>query len=323
VFEDAPALTLSSGHAAIHQALFGDRLRLPLDAELSRRVTGVDPTLAHPSLVCNVAIGQTTYASQRVRGNLFYRGLILQKPIFVGDTLRTTTEVVGLRQNRIKPGRAASGMVALEMTVTNQRGEAVLHFWRCPMIPCRDPEADTGRTDSFDTIPRELDMDAVKAAVPATWNLEAFRKAAPGTHFVDLREGSCYAAEGRDTVTCAPELVRMTLNMGATHTDAAASVYGRRLVYGGHTISIGAAQMTRALANLVTLVAWRSCEHTGPVFENDVLRTEVEVGQKHPLETGGGLVDLSVRVFADRGDQAPEPGEDIQVLDWHLLGLFA
>ena len=75
--------------------------------------------------------------------------------------------------------------------------------------------------------------------------------------------------------------------------------------------------------NLVTLVAWRGCDHTGSVFENDVLRTEVEVGQKHPLETGGGLVDLSVRVYADRGDQAPEPGEDIQVLDWHLLGLFA
>ncbi|MET0730395.1 MAG: acyl dehydratase, partial [Solirubrobacterales bacterium] len=51
VFEDAPALTLTSGHAAVHQALTGDRLRLPLDAELSRAVTGRGEPLAHPNLV--------------------------------------------------------------------------------------------------------------------------------------------------------------------------------------------------------------------------------------------------------------------------------
>ncbi len=59
------------------------------------------------------------------------------------------------------------------------------------------------------------------------------------------------------------------------------------------------------------------------MFENDILRTEVEIGSKHPLAGGGGLVDLNVQVFAERGDQAPEPGQDIQVLDWHVLGLFA
>jgi acyl dehydratase len=75
IFEETPALTLHAGHAALHQALFGDRMRLPLDATLCARVTGRDRLLANPSLVSNVAIGQTTYASQRVRGNLFYRGL--------------------------------------------------------------------------------------------------------------------------------------------------------------------------------------------------------------------------------------------------------
>jgi len=323
VFEDAPALTISSGHAALHQALFGDRLRLPLDADLCQRVTGTDRPLANPSLVCNTAIGQTTYASQRVKGNLFYRGLILRSPVFVGDTLRTATEVVALKQNRIKPGRPASGMVVLDMTVTNQRQETVLHFWRCPMIPCRDPQADTGHSDSFDAIPADLDTAAVQAVVPASWDFEAFRRAIPGAHFADLSEGSRYVIEGRDTVTCAPELVRMTLNMAATHTDAGASTYGRRLVYGGHTISMGAAHITRALPNLVTLVAWRSCDHTAPVFENDILRTEVEIGPKHRLTGGGGLVDLNVQVFAERGDQAPEPGQDIRVLDWYVLGLFA
>ena len=58
LFADAPALTITSGHAAVHQALTGDRLRLPLDAELSRAVTGAAEALAHPNLVCDIAIGR-------------------------------------------------------------------------------------------------------------------------------------------------------------------------------------------------------------------------------------------------------------------------
>jgi acyl dehydratase len=57
------------------------------------------------------------------------------------------------------------------------------------------------------------------------------------------------------------------------------------------------------------------------VFEGDILRTEVTVDEVHPLERGG-LVDLHALVYAERGDQAPEPGRDIQVLDWRVLGLM-
>ena len=86
---------------------------------------------------------------------------------------------------------------------------------------------------------------------------------------------------------------------------------------------MAAAQITHALPNLVTLVAWRSCDHTAPVFEGDILRTEVTIDQTHPLDQGGGLVDLHAFVYAERSDQAPEPGCDIQVLDWRVLGLMA
>ena len=115
VFDDAPGLTLTAGHAALHQALVGDRLRLALDAALCREVTGRDAPLAHPNLVCDVAIGQSTGPSQRVRGNLFYRGLVLARPVFVGETLRTRTEVVGLKQNRRRPDAPATGLVALRI----------------------------------------------------------------------------------------------------------------------------------------------------------------------------------------------------------------
>jgi acyl dehydratase len=316
VFDSAPAVTLTSGHAAFHAALFGDRLRLPLDAGLCRSVTGRS-ALAHPNLVCNIAIGQTTEPTQRVKGNLFYRGLVLQTPVFIGDTLRTTTEIVALRQNRPKPGRDATGLAVLQVHVENQRGDIVMHFWRCPMLPCRDPEADTGARDSFDAIPEQIDEDQLSRAIPLDWRLDRFAQDVPGLHFADVSVGTHYVIEARDTITSAPELARLTLNVAQAHTDAGASAYGKRLVYGGHTISMASAQISRALPNLVTLLAWRSCDHKAPVFEGDRLWTEFTIENKQHLTRAGGFVDLHAVVHAERGE------ETVEVLDWRVVGLMA
>ena len=98
VFDEAPALTLTEGHAAVHQAVVGDRLRIALDGRLSHAVARAP--IAHPALVCDVAIGQSTLATQRVVANLFYRGLVLRRAPAIGDTLYTRTEIVALRRNR-------------------------------------------------------------------------------------------------------------------------------------------------------------------------------------------------------------------------------
>jgi acyl dehydratase len=317
VFDDAPALTLTAGHAALHQALTGDRLRLALDAELSRSVTGREAQLAHPNLVCDVAIGQSTGPTQRVLGNLFYRGLVLLNPVFIGDTLRTTTEVAGLRQNRAREGRAGSGLVVLRIKTVNQRDEPVLDFWRCPMIPLRS-DVHTGHADSFDHIPTALDMNEVRAAVPADWRLDRLREL-PGEHFADLSESTVWEIEGRDTVTAAPELVRLSLNLAYAHSDAGATARGRRLVYGGHTISLAASHTTRALPNLATIIAWQGCDHLAPVFEGDILGTELTLEGKHALGDGG-LLDLHAMVYADRADAS---AEHEPVLDWRFVGLMA
>jgi acyl dehydratase len=166
-------------------------------------------------------------------------------------------------------------------------------------------------------------MEQVEAAVPIEWCLDDFRRENSGEHFEELVEGNLYRVEARDSVTSAPELARLTLNVAKAHTDAASSPYGKRLVYGGHTISMASAQIVRALPNLVTLLAWRSCDHTEPVFEGDVLRTEFSIDAKHALTSSGGLVDLHAVVHAARGDQAPTPGADATVLDWRVIGLMA
>lgn len=321
--EPAPSVTLTEGHATVHQMLFGDRLRLPLDHHLCRQITNHEYPLVNPSMVVGVAIGQTTYATQNVKGNLFYRGLVLKRPVHIGDTLKTTTKVVALRQNKIKEGRKASGMVVLEMRVTNQHQEDIIHFWRCPMVPCRNPSAATGHKDDLDLISADITVDMLSDAIPSSWNLSTYHQAIKGNHFEDLEEGSHFVIKARDTVTTAPELTRLTLNLAMTHTDAEASIYGQRLVYGGHTISIAAAQMVRALPNVVTHLAWRHCDHTAPVFEGDILRSEVIIKDKTACANGGGIVELHIKVYAERSKTAPPSAENTQVLDWGLVVLMA
>ena len=313
---DAPAVTLTHGHATLHQALFADRLRLPLDHATSERMTGISGATCHPLLAVNIAIGQSTWASQRVKANLFYRGLVLRRPVFVGDTLYTRTRVVGLRQNKLQAGRAATGIVALEMTTTNQRGETVLHFWRCPMIPCRDPQANTGHADDLDAIGKAIDLDAVVAAIPRGWSLEP-TNAWSGRRAADVTPGQRFAIDARDTITSAPELVRLSLNMAMAHTDSRLSYLGERLVFGGHTIFMGFAQITRALPNLLGVLAWENCDHVAPVVENDRLRTEFTVTdvQPQPATAGGGaLLRIEAECFAARGD----PESETRVLDWQF-----
>jgi citrate lyase beta subunit/acyl dehydratase len=302
----APGVTLTDGHAALHQAIVGDRLRLALDAALFEAVTGTPGVLAHPMLVCDVAIGQSTAPSARVLGNLFYRGLGA-RPVAVGTTLRTTTEVVARRD--ASRGR---GIVVLRVTTVDARGEPVLDFWRAPLLPGAGDVA-PGDADDLGAVGHPVDA---RALVPRDWELSPLRADPLGTLFTSLVEGDTYEVEAAETVTAATELARLSLNLAHTHTDAAAGAHGARLVYGGHVIGIAAAHVTRALPDLATILAWESCDHLGPTFEGDRLRTRIEVVGLDAL-ADGGLVRLRVRSAAVGDDDAAR-----DVLDWRLIGLM-
>jgi acyl dehydratase len=303
-FTDVPAQTLTSGAAALHQAVVGDRLRLALDADLARRVTGSGP-LAHPALVWDVAIGQSTVATQRVIANLFYRGLALRRLPCLGDTLHTVTEVVALRETTRREGRPPTGLAVLRITTVDQDDREVLDFWRCAMLPLSRGASPTGRDDDLDAVPSGLAADAL-AASWADWDLDQLRT----TH---LRTGDMWDVEGADVVTCAPELARLTLNVASAHHDRTANTTRRRLVYGGHTIGIAAAQVTRALPDLVTFAGWHGCDHLAPVFEEDLLRSTISV-----VRRDGPLVDLRVLVIAERSGGGSEA-----VLDWRPVVVVA
>ena len=116
-----------------------------------------------------------------------------------------------------------------------------------------------------------------------------------------------------DIVSGAPELARLTLNIAATHHDW--RVGGQRLVYGGHTIGLALAQATRLLPNLVTVLGWQSCDHTGPVHEGDTLYSELHVEGAVPLpDRPWRRAQAALLVYA-----VGEP--DQQVLDWRFTAL--
>jgi acyl dehydratase len=313
-FDSAPVVTLTGGLAAAHQAVVGGRLPLSTAHELSRQVLG-DGVLAAPNLVWDVAIGQSTVATHIAVANLFYRGLAFRRVPRIGDSLRTVTHVVGLRQNSRRPGRPPTGLAALRISTEDQNGRPVLDFWRCAMLPLRDTQRQTGFGDDLTGIGEQPTYDDL-AAVIASWDFAVYRAARPGPHFAGLSAGDVYVVAAGDVVSCAPELARLTGNVARVHHDALAS--GSRLVYGGHTIGLALHQAVRALPNILTVVGWRSCDHLAPVHEGDTLTSTLTVERTQPLPSGGGLADLRSQVRS-----RPDGAEPTDVLDWRFVVALA
>ncbi|MDQ2814625.1 MAG: MaoC family dehydratase [Actinomycetota bacterium] len=324
-FGRAPGLTLTTGLAAARQAITGDRLALALDHDLCHQVTGGGP-LAPPGLVWDVAIGQSTMVTQHVKANLFYRGLAFRRAPRLGDTLRTSTRVAALRQNRAREGQAPTGLAVLRITTVDQQRRPVLDFWRCAMLPLRDQARRTGHADELDSVgppagsAGQRESAHLKALV-AGWRLDRFARQAAGPRSSELRPGQSWPVPGGDVVSSAPELARLTLNVAMVHHDAAAAG-GRRLVYGGHAIGLALAQAARSLPSIVTVAGWHGCDHLGPVREGDTLRSTVSVEQVDEVP-GGALVHLRSLVRADGSPAEPAGPAPRDVLDWRFVAVVA
>lgn len=302
VFDSAPSVTLTSGAAALHQAIVGDRLAVVTDHQLGRRLGRRGP-LAHPAHAWDVSIGQSTQATHFVQANLFYRGLRFRRLPALDDTLSTTTTVVGLKQNTPRSNKPLTGLAALRITTVDQTGAPVLDFHRCAMLLLSPGAGPTEHADDLSHLGSDAHDDL---GMLADLDIDALPdRASPP------RAGATIEVVGGDVVSSAPELARLTLNLAQVHHDASAAG-GRRLVYGGHTIGIAAGQAARALPGLITFLGWRSCDHTGPVHEGDTLRSTVMVDEVRPGPGRTSVVDLRSVVVADAVDGA----EARPVLDW-------
>ena len=249
----------------------------------------------------DVAIGQSTVATGRVVANLFYRGLLLRRLVAPRRHAAHDDRVVARRENRAKEGRRPTGLAVLRIRTVDQDDRPVLDFTRCAMLPLRD--APTGAPGDEVGGAADLDAEPLRAAAEGL-DLAAYRAAVPGPHFDDVPKGWAQEIEGGDVVDSAPALARLTLNVAMAHLDATSTADGRRLVYGGHAIGLAAAQATRALPALVTILGWHACDHTAPVFEGDTLRSRIELERREPLPAGGGLLHLRSRVSGEESERA-------------------
>ena len=81
------------------------------------------------ALVLGLSVADTTQAGGV---NLGWTEIRLPHPVFVGDTIRTETEVLSARESRSRP---AQGIVEVRTRGLNQRGEVVCEFERSFLIP--------------------------------------------------------------------------------------------------------------------------------------------------------------------------------------------
>lgn len=300
----APDITIDAGLAAQYLATTGDQLRLALSDPLSAQVTGRDTRLANPGLVIGLSIGQSTVATRRVIANLMYRNLTLSRPVHVGETIRTIVTPLEASWTRSGTERAK---VLLNMHVTTSDGDEIATYQRLALLAV----AEARRLKVTEPIAAGVEPNLLHYAtcVPGGWQHPLGQVARP------LAAGDAWDDPLVDTVSSARELVRLTQNLAAAHRDARAGIDGRRLVYGGHTVSLAQASLSRLLPDLLTVLAWRSCDHLAPVFEDDLLAFTVRIDDVRESR-GFRLADATVTATAWR------PGATA-VLQWRPVLLLA
>ena len=308
--DPAPAVTIGSGEAAIYQAICGDPLATAVNRPLAEAVTGQPGSLVNPALVLHVSIGQSTVATRQVFANLFYRGVVLHQPVRHGETLRTTVAVRGLLELSRRDDRPARGLALLGIhTVRVDDDATVADYERCAMLRFRNPDTATGHHDDLGDVEAEIDLAVWADRVPVGWDASPLAGASvPGWNVGARRTDGL-----RDTVTDAIALARLTLNQAPVHRDPVLGPDGRRLVYGGHTIGLAQASLTRMFPDTATVLGWQACDHLAPVFEKDVLGFHHTLLDEQPT-AGGRLRAIQVEVDAQGGDAPPRP-----VLDWRVV----
>ena len=85
------------------------------------------------SLMVGVSVGQTTLGT--LVANLGYQDVVMPAPVAIGDTLRTTSEVVKLRESKSRPN---AGIVTFKHESLNQNDVVVCRCLRSALLKKRD-----------------------------------------------------------------------------------------------------------------------------------------------------------------------------------------
>ena len=292
--------TVTEGDVALYTALFGPRFAVTSSAEFAAGL-GLPRAPIDALLAFHIVFGKTVPdISLNAVANLGYANGRFGVPVYPGDTLATTSTVIGLRQN--KDGK--TGVVYVRSVGTNQRSEVVVDYVRWVMVRKKNPDAATPET----VVPQLAEAVAVEElAVP--YRLE-------GKPYDTMRAGSAdlwedYAVgEKIDhvdgmTIEEAEHMMatRLYQNTAKVHFDAfqqKGSRFGRRLIYGGHIISLARSLSFNGLANAMSIAAINGGRHANPTFAGDTVYAWSEILAKMPLPGRSDFGALRVRTVATR-----------------------
>ena len=301
--------TLHGGDISTYIALTGDRWPLASSTELARSL-GFQREVIPDLLVFHVVFGQSVPdISHNATANLGYADVRFLRPVYPGDTLVAESEVIGLRE--VSSGEA--GVVYVRTRGTNQKGQEVLSFVRWVMVPKRERSAVPAAAAQVPQLPESVTPE--RLPVPDALNMQRFADLAwampPGARWDEYEAGERIDHPDAMTVEEADHVqaTRLYHNTAQVHFDRVAmekSRFGRRLVYGGHVISVAMALAQNGLGTALKIAAWNGGAHLAPTFAGDTLRAFTEVVAKAEVPGRRDVGALRLRLTAAKNVDAAE-----------------
>ena len=295
-FRHATPRTITQGDVALYQALTGSRLPLHCSEPFAQ-------SLGYPSmpvddlLVFHIAFGKTVPdISYNAVANLGYADGRFLKPVFIGDTLRTETEIIGLREN----SNGKTGVVYVRSNCLNQRDEMVLTWIRWVMVNReKSSDAPVSALLGVKDVPSYVEPSCL--AVPSFLQADAINLCDTGGDrywedyqpLDEIRTSSGMTINESDH-TLATKLYQNTARVHFDLHHMKGSRFGQRLVYGGHVISLCRALVYEGLENALSIVAINSGKHANPTFAGDTLYAAAIVGLKWELSKTLGAMRLAL-----------------------------
>lgn len=318
VIRHAVPRTISGGERALYHALYPARHALYSSDEFAR-ACGLPASPLDDLAAFHVVFGKTVPdVSLNAVANLGYAEGRFLKPVYPGDTLRSESEVIGLKQN----SNGKTGVVYVRTVGLNQRDETVMSYVRWVMVRKRDVDA-----AAPDTVVPELAkvVAAEDLTIPEglTFTDYDFTLAGEPHRFGDYAVGEVIDHVDGVTLEQAEHMqaTRLWQNTSKVHFDVNARPDGQRLIYGGHIISLARTLSFNGLANAQMIAAINAGAHANPAFAGDTVKAWSEVLDK--AETPApGVGALRLRLVATKdGSVGALKGDDGKYLPGVLLDL--
>ena len=312
ILHHATPKTVTSGDVALYGGLFGARFAVQSSVEFARSL-GYPTAPIDDLLTFHIVFGKTVPdISLNAVANLGYANCRFLVPVYPGDTLRAQSEVIGLKQN----SNGKTGIVYVRSRGFNQHDNCVLDYVRWVMVRKKDtsspaPEAVVPELPAA-IAPEDL------AQLPNGVRLDAYNTDLSGSAYKwdDYSVGEKIDHVDGVTIEEADHMMaaRAFQNTARVHFDqfqAATGRFKRRLIYGGHIISLARALSFNGLANAWAVAGINAGKHANPCFAGDTIYAWSEVLQKAeiPARDDAGL--LRVRTYGVKDHPAVDfPGEN-------------